>query len=114
MLLFGIIWTLISLFILASMIFALIKVKSAKTNEEPLTAEYPKAEYPDVNTDDPVAAFVPSNDQPNPFVPLKDQPSPFVPSADKEEFDQRFFEPAKSNIEEDDEDYKRMKRKGFE
>ncbi|MBR3341217.1 MAG: hypothetical protein IKG30_06330 [Clostridiales bacterium] len=114
MLLFGIIWTLISLFILASMIFALIKVKSAKTNEAPLTAEYPKAEYPDVNTDDPVAAFVPSNDQPNPFVPLKDQPSPFVPSADKEEFDQRFFEPAKSNIEEDDEDYKRMKRKGFE
>ena len=67
-----------------------------------------------MNNDDPVAAFVPSKDQPSPFVPLKDQPSPFVPAADKEEFDSRFFESSKSDIEDDDEDYKRMKRKGFE
>ncbi len=64
--------------------------------------------------------FVPLNDQPapsSPFVPLKDGPvpsSPFVPLKDGPEFDPKFFEPSKSNIEDDDEDYKRMKRKGFE
>ena len=119
MLIFGIMWTLISTFILVSMIVTFFKVRATKMKETPHSVEYPQADYPradqpDLNTDDPVAAFVPSKDQPSPFVPLKDQPSPFVPAADKEEFDSKFFESSKSNIEDDNKDYKRMKRKGFE
>ena len=110
LLIFGIMWTLISVFILVSMILTFFRVKKAAQDRTPLTAEYPQAEYPhadyprseypqadypgadspDMNNDDPVAAFVPLKDQPSPFVPLK------------------------SDIEDDDEDYKRMKRKGFE
>ena len=41
-----------------------------------------------------------------PFVPL--------PSSQETEFDPVFFNDSKSNIEDDDEDYKRMKRQGFE
>ena len=40
--------------------------------------------------------------------------SPFVPLNEQPEFDSRFFESPKSNIEDDDEDYKRMKRRGYE
>ncbi|MCR5385400.1 MAG: hypothetical protein K6E72_12315 [Saccharofermentans sp.] len=110
LLIFGILWALISVFILVSMILTFFRIKKNAQDRTPLTAEYPQAEYPhadyprseypqadypgadspDMNNDDPVAAFVPLKDQPSPFVPLK------------------------SNIEDDDEDYKRMKRKGFE
>ncbi len=50
----------------------------------------------------------------NPFVPLSENPSPFVPLKEEPEFDPQFFNSPKSSIEDDDEDYKRMKRRGFE
>jgi hypothetical protein len=49
--------------------------------------------------------------------PVSKTPAPPVMSSQpeiKQEFDPQFFQPAKSSIEEDDEDYKRMKRQGFE
>ena len=93
---FGIMWSLI----LAATIFSLFR-KGAKKNSEntaPLTAEYPKAEYPDVK---------PVQTDANPS-------SPFVPSPSQTEFDPAFFGSSKSNYEDDDEDYRRMKRQGFE
>ena len=72
-------------------------------------------------------AFFPSGADPaNPFVPLStdnsgasassgaDPSSPFVPLREQPEYDSRFFESPKSSIEDDDEDYKRMKRRGYE
>ena len=98
------------------MLFGIIRtlVKSRKkaaeetiTSEYPKAeypkAEYPKAEYPDIDAPDPAIDSI------NPFVPLKEQPEKEQP-----EFDPQFFGSAKSDIEEDDEDYKRMKRRGFE
>ena len=40
--------------------------------------------------------------------------APPAQDAQKPEFDPVFFNDAKSSIEDDDEDYKRMKRQGFE
>jgi len=40
-------------------------------------------------------------------------PAPSVPDT-QTEFDPQFFGSAKSDYEEDDEEYKRMKRRGFE
>lgn len=111
MLIFGILWTLISAVPAVKMISLLVKKKN-EPEITPLTAEYPKAEYP--KAEFPKSEFPEAEPQftdkeldaavPNPFVPLNDQP----------EFDPKFFEPSKSNIEDDDEDYKRMKRQGFE
>ncbi len=140
LLIFGILWTILSAVPTIKVISALLKKKKESAEETSLTAEYPKAEYPKVNypqanypqADIPDADY-PDIDKdyssvvPNPFVPLNSRPapsdnkpdqpapsSPFVPLKDKPEFDPQFFGSAKSDIEEDDEDYKRMKRKGFE
>ena len=121
LLVFGILWTVLSAGILFGSIRALIK-NIKKKPEDTLTAEYPSAEYPHAEypkseypqTEYPGAAPMSDNDPVNAFTPSQDAPSPFVPLKDQPEFDQRFFESAKSDIEEDDEDYKRMKRKGFE
>lgn len=87
---FGLVWTVISLVTLISLLGRASKVKKMVNN--PLTAEYPKAEYPDMK---PVT------------------PEPARPS-DQTEFDPQFFGSAKSDYESDDEDYKRMKRQGYE
>ena len=124
MLIFGILWTLISAVPTVKMISLLVKKKN-EPEITPLTVEYPKAEYP--KAEFPKSEFPEAEPQfsdkeldaavPNPFVPLNSRPAasdPFSASDDKPEFDPRFFEPSKSNIEDDDEDYKRMKRQGFE
>ena len=90
MIIFGIFWTVISLSVLISLLG--VSAKAKKRSADPLTAEYPKAEYPDMK---PVT------------------PEPAKP-AEQPEFDPQFFGSAKSDYESDDEDYKRMKRRGFE
>ena len=55
-------------------------------------AEYPKAEYPDMN----------------PVTQASARPT------EQTEFDPQFFDSARSDYDSDDDDYKRMKRKGFE
>ena len=87
---FGAVWTFISVFVLIGLLNTAAKAK--KMTSDPLTVEYPKAEYPDMR---PVT------------------PEPAKPS-EQPEFDPQFFGSAKSDYESDDEDYKRMKRKGFE
>lgn len=92
MLFFGVVWTFISV---ASLIGILKATANAKKNmSDPLTAEYPKAEYPDMK----------------PVTPASKPSQP----AEQPEFDPQFFGSAKSDYESDDEDYKRMKRRGFE
>jgi len=95
MIIFGAVWLLISLTTMMKMFTAMRK--SMKAAENPLTAEYPKAEYPKAEYPD-VQPVVPNN----------------VPPASEPEFDPSFFGSAKSDYESDDEDYKRMKRQGFE
>ena len=91
LLIFGVIWTIISFFTLVKMTASFIKAKKQTEDHVPLTAE-----YPDMNT---VNNFTQNT----------------VTSApDQTEFDPRFFNNPRSSIEDDDEDYKRMKRKGFE
>ena len=65
---------------------AFVKAKKQAEDSSPLTAEYPD----------------------------NAKQSTFTSSPDRTEFDPAFFNNPKSNIEDDDEDYKRMKRKGFE
>lgn len=105
---FGLIWSFIIFTMFFKTLKSLIKGKK-KADATPLTAEYPKAEYP--NAEYPKAEYpdVSSTSQAGqPFKPFQtSQPS-------EPEFDPAFFQPAKSNIEDDDEDYKRMKRKGYE
>ena len=59
----------------------------AMLNSDNPKAEYPKSEYPDVTTS---------------------------PADNSTQFDPQFFGSSKSDYEEDDEDYKRMKRQGYE
>ena len=100
---FGIVWSIISFTVFFQMLKGLIKGKK-QDDVTPLTAEYPKAEYPKAEYPDVSSTSQSSQ----PFKPFQaSQPS-------EPEFDPAFFQPAKSNIEDDDEDYKRMKRKGYE
>lgn len=93
---FGIVWTIISLSALIGTLNTAAKAKKMSMND-PLTAEYPKAEYPKAEYPD-VQPVVPNN----------------APPASEPEFDPTFFGSAKSDYESDDEDYKRMKRQGYE
>ena len=68
-----------------------MKAKKQTGDSAPLTAE-----YPDMNTVNNA------------------KQSTATSASDQAEFDPRFFNNPKSSIEDDDEDYKRMKRKGFE
>lgn len=99
---FGAAWLFISGLTAVKMAIAIVKSRKAE-DTDPLTAEYPKAEYPK-------AEYPDVNQGANPQ-PIK---TPFVPLNNQTEFDPQFFQPAKSNIEDDDEEYKRMKRKGYE
>lgn len=80
LLIFGIVWTLISLGIMVSLISTFRK-RTKPSDQKPLTAEYPKAEYP--KADYPEQEPVPST-------------------------------PVSSRTDYDDEDYERMRRKGYE
>lgn len=103
--LFGAAWTII----LFSAIVKTFFMKGKNKDTDPLTAEYPKAEYP--KAEYPKSEY--PDDKPADTPEVK---SPFVPlpSSQKPEFDPVFFNDSKSDIEDDDEDYKRMKRQGFE
>lgn len=99
---FGIAWSIISFTVFFQTVKGLIKGKK-KADVTPLTSEYPKAENP--------KAEYPKADYPD--VSGTSQPAQtFQPG--EPEFDPAFFQSAKSDIEDDDEDYKRMKRKGYE
>ena len=105
--LFGLAWTII----LVSTIFKvfIMKEKNKNKDTDPLTAEYPKAEYPKAEypeSEYPDVKPADTSEVKSPFVPLS--------SSQETEFDPVFFNDSKSNIEDDDEDYKRMKRQGFE
>lgn len=86
MILFGIFWTAIIAVTIIKMIVAFAK---AKKNTE--------------DTPSAVSKPVDTTSQPQP-VPTQEQP----------QFDPQYFSNPQSNIENDDEDYKRMKRQGFE
>ena len=103
--LFGAAWTII----LFSTIVKTFFMKEKNKDTDPITAGYPKTEspktvYPKSEYPDDKPADTP--EVKSPFVPL--------PSSQKPEFDPVFFNDSKSDIEDDDEDYKRMKRQGFE
>ena len=103
--LFGAAWTII----LFSTIVKTFFMKGKNKDTDPITAGYPKTEspktvYPKSEYPDDKPADTP--EVKSPFVPL--------PSSQKPEFDPVFFNDSKSDIEDDDEDYKRMKRQGFE
>ena len=103
--LFGVVWSLISFAMFFQMVKTLIKGKK-KADDTPLTAEYPKAEFP--------KAEYPKAEYPDTSSVGRSGQSAQPFQASGPEFDSAFFQPAKSNIEDDDEDYKRMKRKGYE
>ena len=114
LLVFGAAWLLISGLTMVKMIIAV--VKSGKNEDsDPLTAEYPKAEYPNAEYPDMNPNVNPNvNQNVNQNVNPQTVNQPFVPLNNQTEFDPQFFQTAKSNIEDDDEEYKRMKRKGYE
>ena len=95
MLVFGIVWLAISLFTMIKLLVAF--GKSGKEKGNPLTAEYPTAEMPTADYPDA---------------------QPITPSPDRSGIDASFYAStygsAKSDYDADDEDYKRMKRKGYE
>ena len=97
---FAVLW----LIILVSMFMGFFKkiAQIKKKEDEPVNISYPTSEYPQpVMPGQNVKAD-------NTAVNTPAQP------ADKTEFDPQFFTPSKSTYEDDDEDYKRMKRQGFE
>ncbi len=98
LLIFGLVWTTI---ITVTIINFFVKnFKKTKAAETPLTAEYPKAEYPQA-------------EYPAAQMPVQNS-SPVSPASGNTEFDPRFFDTSKSDYDSDDEDYRRMKRKGYE
>jgi hypothetical protein len=94
-LIFGIVWLSISLLTMIKLLTAFGKGK--KDTENPLTAEYPKAEMPTADYPDG---------------------QPITPVPERSEIDTSFYAStygsAKSDYDAEDEDYKRMKRKGYE
>lgn len=94
-LVFGLIWTFISLFILIKVLIGFNK--AAKKKEVPLTAEYPKAEMPTADYPD-VKPAAPENER----------------TGVSAGFYSSSYNSARSDYEAEDEEYKRMKRKGYE
>lgn len=92
---FGVLWNIILVSVCLSLVKNLRKIK--KKEDEPEQVSYPTTEYAQ-----PVYSQPETQTQTQ--TPVQEQP----------EFDQQFFSQQKSNYEEDDEDYKRMKRRGFE
>ena len=88
---FAVLW----LIILAATSFKFIKniIRMRKKENEPADVSYPTAEYP------------------QPVYP--EQNNQTAQNIDQQ-FDPQFFQSAQSDIEADDEDYKRMKRQGYE
>ena len=87
---FGVLWTVMSVFVFITQI---INISKARKREAEQLSDVPASN------------------------PVSKTPAPPVMSSQpetKQEFDPQFFRPSKSSVEDDDEDYKRMKRKGFE
>ena len=87
---FGVLWTFMSVFIFITQI---INISKARKREAEQSSDVPVSN------------------------PVSKTPAPPVMSSQpetKQEFDPQFSRPSQSSIEDDDEDYKRMKRKGFE
>ena len=87
---FGVLWTVMSVIIFITQI---INISKARKREAEQSSDVPASN------------------------PVSKTPAPPVMSSQpetKQEFDPQFFRPSKSSVEDDDEDYKRMKRKGFE
>ena len=103
MVMFGSFWTLIMLIIFVT------SVKSFRGKKKdygaPLTADYPKAEYPDAKplTSDPVTSEPVTADYPEPDKYEETQKTSFLDVFS-----------GTNHTDYDDEDYKRMKRKGYE
>ena len=91
---FGVVWSGI---LVATTIGLTRNLTKLKKKDAPEKVSYPTTEYAQ-----PVYSQPETQTQPQ--TPVQEQP----------EFDQQFFSQQKSNYEEDDEDYKRMKRRGFE
>jgi hypothetical protein len=87
---FGVLWTVMSVFIFITQI---INISKARKREAEQSSDVPVSN--------------PASKTPAPPV-MSSQPET------KQEFDPQFFRPSKSSVEDDDEDYKRMKRQGFE
>ena len=92
---FGAIWTALVVVMFCTIFKNLAKLR--KKENEPENISYPTSEYPQ-----PV---MPGQD------PVNGTPAQPVNNT---EFDPQFFSSSSSNYEQDDEDYKRMKRQGFE
>lgn len=92
---FGILWVVLTTTKLIQ--FYKAAQKAENKAKDPLTAEYPKVQIPTVEYPDQV--------------PVKAEPEMSPVSS---EFDSTFFNSAKSDYDSDDEDYRRMKRQGFE
>ena len=92
---FGAIWTTMVVVMMSSTFRNIAKIR--KKENEPENISYPTTEYPQ-----PV---MPGQD---PVNTTSAQP------VNNTEFDPQFFSSSSSNYEQDDEDYKRMKRQGFE
>lgn len=92
---FAVIWLLGVMSVLGTMLRKVSKLR--KKENEPVNISYPTSEYAE-----PV---MPGQE------PAVTTPSDKVNNA---EFDPQFFQSSNSTIEDDDEDYKRMKRQGFE
>ena len=102
-LIFAIFWNLILVIIIISMIRNFLVLKKTQDTNVPLTADYPKAEYP--------KAEYPKADYPDAKYP---EPEP-EEQADKQSFFSSFPSVGNStNVDYDDEDYKDMKRRGYE
>ena len=99
LLVFGLVWTLISGSMFIKMLSALIKSKKGDDSDTGIS----------------VGSFAQTYTSGRPQQPANPQPSkPSEPSQYQSEFDPKFFQSSKSDYEEDDEDFKRMKRQGYE
>ena len=90
---FGVVWTVLLFAITMSFIKNLLKIKKKEDTPEPVS--YPTTEYPQ-----PVYSQQPETKQ--------------EANQNQTEFDPQFFAQQKSNYEDDDDEYKRMKKRGFE
>ncbi|MCR5329399.1 MAG: hypothetical protein K6E12_11210 [Saccharofermentans sp.] len=88
---FAVMWLIMLIIISFKFIRSIIRLR--RKENEPAQVSYPTSEYP------------------QPVFPEQNDQADF--STDRQ-FDPQFFQSARSDIEADDEDYKRMKRQGFE
>ena len=101
LLVFGLVWTLISGSIFIKMVSTLIKSKKGDDSEPGISVGSFAQTYTSGRPEQP------SN-------PVTSKPSAPASAQYQSDFDPKFFQSSKSDYEEDDEDFKRMKRQGYE